>query len=65
MLADEHDERHFRNTANPGITNELRIQGEQSIGALWVATTCGFPIDQAAGAVDITDGIQIAISQVT
>jgi hypothetical protein len=44
---------------DPGIANKLRIQGQQPCWFFGVAAGGGLPLQQAAGAVELTDGIHV------
>src|ERR1700740_1024881 len=59
VLPNDHDQGYFRNPTDPGITNELWIERKQSLGFHGVATGCSLPVDQAALAIDLPEGIQI------
>src|SRR6266852_8301112 len=59
MLPDEDDQRYIRNPADPGITDELRVERKQSLGLHRIATGCRLPVDQAVLAIDLPEGIQI------
>src|SRR5713226_1189032 len=59
MLPDEDDQRYFRNPTDPGITDELRVEREQSLGLHRIASSCRLPVDQAVLAIDLPDGIKI------
>src|SRR6266478_590997 len=59
VFPDEDDQRYFRNPADPGIANELRVEREQSIWFRCITAGCGLPIDQAVLAIDLSDGIKI------
>ena len=50
---------HFRNTGHPGIANQLRIQSQQSCRFFRVAAGSGFPFEQAARPVQLSNGINI------
>src|SRR6267143_3294187 len=57
VFPDENDQRYFRNPTDPGITNELRVEREQSLRFRGITARCGFPVDQAVLAIDLPDGI--------
>lgn len=59
MLPYEDDQRYLRNSADPGIADELRIERKQTFGVLWVAARRGLPVDQATHAIYLTDRIEI------
>ena len=58
-LADEDDLCDFGDAGHPGVANQLRIQSQQSIGFLCVAAGSGLPLDQAAGAVQLSDRVDV------
>ena len=58
MLPDEDHERYLRNPTDPGITDELRIERKQSLGFYRIPTGCGFPVDQAVLAIDLSEGVK-------
>src|SRR5713226_3454141 len=60
MLPDEDDQCYFRNPADPGITDELRVEREQSLGLHGIATSGCFPVDKAVLAIDLPKGIKIS-----
>src|SRR5712692_6690527 len=59
MLPDEDDQCYFRNPADPGITDELRIERKQPLGLHRIATGGCLPVDQAVLAINLPEGIQI------
>src|SRR5450432_3421397 len=59
LLPDKHDKCHLGNPTDPRIADELRVERKQPIRAVWVATGSGFPINQAARAVNLSDGIHV------
>jgi hypothetical protein len=59
MLPDEDDQCYFWNPADPGITDELRVERKQSLGLHRIATGGCLPVDQAVLAIDLPEGIQI------
>src|ERR1700730_8239328 len=59
MLPHKNDQCHLRNASDPRIANQLRIERKQTFRAFWVATRRGFPVDQAAHTVYLTDCIEI------
>src|SRR6266851_4912564 len=59
MLSHEDDQCYFRNPADPGITDELRVERKQSLGLHRIATGGCLPVDQAVLAIDLPEGIQI------
>jgi hypothetical protein len=55
-------ERHDGNVgdaSDPGIANELQIEGSQSFRLIGITTTGGFPFEQALCAIQLTDGIDV------
>jgi hypothetical protein len=50
-LADEHYLCDLSNACHPRITNQLRIESQQSDRLLRIAAGSGFPLQQAAGPV--------------
>src|ERR1700682_5607529 len=59
MLPHENHECYFWNSTDPRVTDELRIKRKQTVRALWVATRCGLPVDQAVRTVDVTYRVEI------
>src|SRR5712692_2463258 len=59
MLPDEDDQCYFRNPADPGITDELRIERKQPLGLHRIATGGCLPVDQAVLAINLPEGIKI------
>src|SRR6266404_3045648 len=60
MLPYKDDQRYLRNSADPGVADELRIQRKQTFGALWVAARRGLPVDQAAHTVYLAYCVEIS-----
>src|SRR2546430_2679318 len=58
-LADENDLCDFGDAGHPGVANQLRIQSQQSIRFLCVAAGSGLPLDQGAGAVQLSDRVDV------
>src|SRR5258707_1854596 len=58
-FADKHHLSHVCDTCDPGIANQLRIQGQQSGRLFRIAAGGGLPLDEAAGAVELSDGIDV------
>src|SRR5438270_8301823 len=58
-LADEDDLCDFGDAGHPGVANQLRVQSQQSIRFLCVAAGSGLPLDQGAGAVQLSDGVDV------
>src|SRR6266705_797580 len=58
-LADEDHLCDFGDAGDPGVANQLRIQSQQSIRFLCVAAGSGLPLDQAAGAVQLSDRVDV------
>src|SRR5437899_2028995 len=58
-LADEDDLCDFGDAGHPGVANQLRIQSQQSIRCLCVAAGSGLPLDQAAGAIQLSDRVDV------
>jgi hypothetical protein len=58
-LADEDDLSDLRDSRHPGIAQELRIESQQTVRLLGVAARCGFPLNQATLAVQLSDGVNI------
>src|SRR6266446_2078015 len=59
VFPDENDQCHLRNPADPGITNELRIERKQSLGFRRITAGCCLPVDQAVPTIDLPNGIKI------
>src|SRR5258708_35002183 len=47
MLSHEDNQCYFRNSTDPGITDELRIERKQPLVLHRIAARCGLPVDQA------------------
>jgi len=58
-LADEYDLGNLGNACHPGIANQLWVEGQQSLRFVRVAAGGGLPLEQAAGAVELADGIHV------
>jgi len=58
-LADKHNLSYARNTGDPRIANQLMVQGKQSRWLFRIAAGGGLPLEQAAGAVELADGIHV------
>src|SRR2546426_10145431 len=58
-LADEDHLGDFGDAGDPGVANQLRIQSQQSIRFLCVAAGSGLPLDQGAGAVQLSDRVDV------
>ena len=58
-LADEDDLGDFGDAGHPGIADQLRIERKQTLRLFRVAGRSGLPLDQAAGAVQLPDGIDV------
>ena len=58
-FTDEHDQGDFCHAADPGVADQLRVKSQQALGLPRVAAAGGFPLDQAACAVQIPEGIDI------
>jgi hypothetical protein len=58
-LANEYDLRNLRNAGHPRITNQLRIQRQQSVRLFRVSVRAGFPLEQTAGAIKAPDSIDV------
>src|SRR5437870_13721314 len=58
-LADEDDLCDFGDAGDPGVANQLRIQSQQSVRFLCVAAGSGLPLDQGAGAVQLSDRVDV------
>src|SRR5438876_4072773 len=58
-LADEDHLCDFGDAGDPGVANQLRIQSQQSIRFLCVAAGSGLPLDQGAGAVQLSDRVDV------
>jgi hypothetical protein len=50
-LADKHHLSHVGNASDPGIADQLRIQGQQPIWLLRIAAGGSLPLEQTAGAI--------------
>src|SRR5450631_1335013 len=59
LLPDKYDKCHLGNPTDPRIADELGVERKQTVRLVRVATAGGLPIDQAACAVDFTDGIHV------
>src|SRR5207245_4286606 len=58
-LAHENHHGHLGDATDPGVTDELRVESQQSFGFLWVAAARGLPLKQAAGAIEMPQRIDI------
>src|SRR2546425_8038660 len=58
-LADENHQRDVGDAGDPGVANQLRIQGQEPIRLLRVAAGSGLPLQQAAGAIQLSDSIDV------
>ena len=59
LLSHEHDHCDIGNTTDPGITNELGIQRQQTKGLFSVATRRGLPVNQVVLAVERADRVDV------
>src|ERR1700745_3021970 len=55
----EGDDRNIANSADPGIANHLRIKRQKPRRFLGITARRSFPVDEALGAVEFADGINI------
>jgi hypothetical protein len=53
------DQRNLRNVGHPGITNELRVESQKTIGLFRVSGRRRFPFDDAFRAIHLTDRIDV------
>jgi hypothetical protein len=60
VFANKDHKGYFRNPSKPGITDELRIERQQALWIFRVTSGTGFPIDDAAQAINFADGIHIS-----
>src|SRR5579864_7608198 len=60
MFPDKNDQGYLGNSADPRIANQLRVEGQQAVGPFRVATCRRLPVNQATGAVNLTDGVKIS-----
>src|SRR6266404_3261255 len=60
MLPHENHQCYLRNSADPGVADELRIQRKQTFGALRVTARRGLPVDQAAHTVYLAYCVEIS-----
>jgi len=60
ILADEHDLGDIGDASHPRMTNNLRIQRQQSLRILRISTRGCFPLEHASLAVNVADGIDIS-----
>src|SRR5208282_861912 len=59
VLADEYNQGHLRDAADPGVADQLGIERQQAVGLLRIAAGRGLPVDQIALAVEFADRIDI------
>src|SRR5712692_5440516 len=59
MFPHEDDQCYFRNPADPGITDELRVERKQSLRLHRIAAGGCLPVDQAVLATDLPESIKI------
>jgi len=59
LLPDEHDKGDIRYATDPGIANELWIEGEKPLRLFRIPAGRCFPVDQAALAIEFTDRVDI------
>jgi hypothetical protein len=59
VFSDEHDERHVRDTRDPGITNQLGVERKQSDGFFGIAAGRGLPVHDAPNAIEFADGVDV------
>src|SRR5882762_9566335 len=60
VLSHEYDHCDFRNTGQPRIAGQLRVERKQALGVFGVAACRSLPIHEAALAVKIADSINIS-----
>ena len=58
-LADENDLGDFRDACDPGVADQLRIERQQSLRFFRVSAGTGLPFQQAALAIEFSDGIDV------
>ena len=58
-LAHEDDLGDFGDAGHPGIADQLRIEGKQSLRLFRVSAGRGLPLQQAALSVEFPDGIDV------
>ncbi len=58
-LAYENHYSRFSDAAHPGVTDQLRVERQQACRLFRIAAAGGLPLQQAAGAVQIPEGIDI------
>jgi hypothetical protein len=59
VFPDEDYESYFGNSGKLGITDQLRIERKQACGIIRIPGSSCFPIDDAAQAIEFTNGIHV------
>ena len=59
LFADEHNEGHIRDAADPGIADELWIKRQKAFRLFRIPAGSSLPVDQAVLAIELTDCINI------
>ena len=58
-LTDENNLGDFRDTGDPRVADKLRIESQQTGWFFWVAIGRSLPLQEAATAIELADGIDI------
>src|SRR5215469_16084909 len=59
VLSYKYHQGNLRNAGHPGITNELRVEGQKTIGLFWVSGCGRFPVDDAFCSIHLADRIDV------
>src|SRR6266576_3071118 len=59
MFSHKHHECHVRKFGDPRVTDELQIEGKQSLGIRRIATGCCLPVDHGVLVINLPEGIKI------
>jgi hypothetical protein len=59
VLSNKHDKGNLGNVSQPGITNELRIERQETIGLFRISGCRRFPIDDAFPPIHLADRVDV------
>jgi hypothetical protein len=59
VFPNKDDERNLRNAGHPGITNELRIESQKTLGLFRIPGCRCFPVDDAFRPIHLTNRIDV------
>src|ERR1700741_2287488 len=59
VLSNEDNQGYLRNASHPGITNELWVERQETIGLFWVSGRSRFPIDDVFRTIHLANRIDV------